>query len=151
MGRTPTLTYFCQKANLPGLTLGSAEQQTPFRAVPWSSTKMQWGELNITFLVDEELKNWLEIFNWMNGLALSEGFSNYKGNNFSPATLTIMTNNKLPNIEVDFRSCCPVSLSEIQFSSDQGNQEYLTASASFAYTHFDVRLLEQSFESKLPT
>ena len=57
--------YFCQKANLPGVQLGMAEQSTPNLDLYHSGTKMTYNTFDISFLVNEELTAWTQIYKWM--------------------------------------------------------------------------------------
>jgi len=57
--RLPTVQYFCQEANLPGVTLGVIEYATPLRDVPIAGNKLSYNEFDITFIVDEQLQSWI--------------------------------------------------------------------------------------------
>jgi hypothetical protein len=63
--RLPTVQYFCQEANLPGVTLGSTVFPTPLRDVPIAGNKLSYSEFNITFIVDEQLQSWNELYKWL--------------------------------------------------------------------------------------
>ena len=51
------------QANIPEMTLGVAEQPTPFKDIPVPGDKIQFGDLQLRFLVDEDLENFMEIQN----------------------------------------------------------------------------------------
>ena len=53
--KIPNVNFFCQAANLPGLTLGEAIQVNPLRDIPTPGDKVQFEELQLRFIVDEEL------------------------------------------------------------------------------------------------
>lgn len=55
--KLPKVEYFCTAANLPSLTLGTAEQITPLKDIPLPGDRLVYDSLNISFLVDENLEN----------------------------------------------------------------------------------------------
>ena len=66
--KLPKVEYFCTAANIPGITLGGANQPTPLKDIPIPGDKLDYDTLNISFLVDENLENYREIHGWMYGL-----------------------------------------------------------------------------------
>ncbi|MEE3228049.1 MAG: hypothetical protein VX237_03000, partial [Chloroflexota bacterium] len=62
--RIPNVSYFCQSVNIPGMVLGTALQPTPFSDIPIEGEKLTFDQLNISFLVDEDLQNYQEIYSW---------------------------------------------------------------------------------------
>ena len=59
--KLPKVEYFCTAANIPGITLGTANQDTPFKDIPIPGDKADYDTLNISFLVDENLEIYREI------------------------------------------------------------------------------------------
>ena len=66
--RTPKTTWFCTAANIPGITLGEAQYPTPMTDMIVTGDKLTFETLNITFLVDEELQNYRELWDWIVGM-----------------------------------------------------------------------------------
>ena len=66
--RIPTTTWFCTAANIPGIQLGEATYPTPMADMFVTGDKLTFETLNITFLVDEELQNYREIWDWIVGI-----------------------------------------------------------------------------------
>lgn len=66
-----TFNYFCQTVTLPGFGSQSAiEQPTRFSSLKIPSTKVTFDNLEIGFLVDENMSNWREIQDWMKSIYL---------------------------------------------------------------------------------
>ena len=63
--RIPKTTWFCTAANIPGITLGEATYPTPMADMFIAGDKLTFETLNITFLVDEELQNYRELWEWI--------------------------------------------------------------------------------------
>lgn len=66
--RIPKTTWFCTAANVPGITLGEAQYATPMSDMFVAGDKLTFETLNITFLVDEELQNYRELWEWIVGI-----------------------------------------------------------------------------------
>jgi len=76
--KLPKVEYFCTTANVPGVTMGSSAQATPFKDVPIPGDKLEYDTLNIQFLVDENLENYREIHGWMTGLGFPKDHSQFR-------------------------------------------------------------------------
>jgi hypothetical protein len=158
--RSPGVAFFCNQANIPSLDLGIAEQPTYLKNIDVPGDKIQFGDLNLRFLVDEDLMNYMEIQNWIRGLGYPEKISEFEdlekqailgvetkfgqsGDNiYSDATLQILSNNLVPQFQVIFSDCFPYSLSTVTFDATDTDIEYFTADVSFKYTIYRITDLE---------
>ena len=154
--RSPGVAFFCNQANIPSLDLGIAEQPTYLKNIDVPGDKIQFGDLNLRFLVDEDLMNYMEIQNWIRGLGYPEKikeFSNLEkqavlgvetkfgqsGDNiYSDATLQVLSSNLVPQFQVIFSDCFPYSLSTVTFDATDTDIEYFTADVSFKYTLYQI-------------
>jgi len=66
--KLPTVEFFCQTANIPGISLGQATVDTPLKSIPFPGDELNYQDLGISFLVDENLNNYKEIHDWLLGL-----------------------------------------------------------------------------------
>ena len=145
-----TVTYFCQTANLPGITLGETVRSTPFIDFSAPGDKVTYDDLSITFLVDEDLVNYLEILDWMKKLGspndpskeyatlIDDVSSSALGGIYSDCTLTILTNNMNANKSIAFKDCWPTTLSELTLESITDDIVPITASATFKFRDFTI-------------
>ena len=62
LGRTPNVDYFCQSASIPQVEIGVREITTPVKEYSLPGDKMTFGDLNLRFLVNEDLDNYYEIY-----------------------------------------------------------------------------------------
>ena len=67
LNRSPKVAFFSNAANLPGIILGEATQPTYLKDIPTPGDKIVFDDFNIRFLVDEDLKNYMELQNWIRG------------------------------------------------------------------------------------
>ena len=75
--RLPKTTWFCTAANLPGIQLGEASYPTPMADTFVAGDKLTFETLNITFLVDEELQNYRELWEWLVGIGAPKQHSQW--------------------------------------------------------------------------
>ena len=152
----PEVNYFCQAATLPGISIGTIPVPTPLKQIELSGDEVTFEELSIRFVIDENMKNWLAIYDWIIGLGFptEEGQAKYKklkedGALTTTATLTVLTGNMNPQINFNFQEVFPLNLSSISFDSSGTEVEYVTADVSFRYDVYTVENLlnnETSFE-----
>ena len=53
IAKLPKVEFFCTEVNIPGINLGNAVQLTTLKDIPLPGTKLEFGDLSLTFLVDE--------------------------------------------------------------------------------------------------
>lgn len=147
--KTPGVNYFVQAAAIPSLNLGRTENGTPFSRIKFPGDKLDYSDLNITFRVDEELRNYYELYNWMTLIGKPDKFEQYqtiananRGEGVqSDATLIVLSSSKNPILEVNFRNLFPVSLSEVNFNTQLTDVDYIDVVATFAYETFTINYL----------
>ena len=155
--RSPGVAFFCNQANIPALDLGVAEQPTYLKDIPIPGDKIQFGDLNLRFLVDEDLVNFMEIQNWIRGLGFHESLAEFNelkdqailgpmGKStedvYSDGTLQILSSNLVPKFQVVFSDLFPYSLSTVTFDATDTDIEYFTADVAFKYTIYEITDLE---------
>lgn len=151
--RNPKVDFFSTSCNIPGLTLGVAQQSNYLRDIPIPGDKLSFDDFNLKFIIDEDMENYLEIQNWLRGLGYPESVAQYgemlskdktytdKISGFgghSDATLIIYNSNLNPSLQVNFREMFPVSLSEIQFDASNTDATYATAQISLKYVMYNI-------------
>ena len=149
--RAPHLNFFIQRVNLPAIRLPEVLYPNPIQNIPYYGEHMEYADLIIEFKVDEDLQNYLEIHSWMNKLGTPEDLDQfreiskeqtYTGNGiFSDITLIILSSAMNANYEIVFRDCYPTTLTELEFNTSEVDVNYLTCSASFKYTLYNINRL----------
>ena len=76
--KLPKVEFFVTTANLPGISLGVAEQITPLKDIPLPGDRLQYDTLNIQFLVDENLENYREIHGWLTGVGFPKNYEQFQ-------------------------------------------------------------------------
>lgn len=141
------LEFFVQSINHPGASNPAAE--TPFKriaGVPMPGNQMQYGELTMNVLLDEDLNSYTELYDWMLRLVNDEQIA--KRNDFGGSSSTTPTyadivitalnsaNNK--NKLFKYRDCIPVAIGDIQFEAQNQGVEYVSFPASFRFSYFEI-------------
>jgi hypothetical protein len=127
-----------------------------FVDLPVPGEKLQFGPLSIRFLLQEDMANYTELYNWLMGLGfpkdrgqhdrLRRGVSqrppevNNKATvgEYSDATLLILDSNNQSVASIAFFDCFPVSLSTLPFDATNPTVEYFQCSATFRYQRFEI-------------
>ena len=157
VSRAPKVTYFGNQVNIPSLTLGIANQPSYLKDIPRPGEKIDFEDLTLTFLVDEDLTNYMEIQNWIRGIGFPESLDqiydfqqddtltvmnkalkNQGINLYSDGSLLILNNVNLPKFKVVFDGLFPYYLSTLNFDATQSDLEYFTAQVSFKYNIYNI-------------
>lgn len=158
INKLPKTKYFATAVTLPGITFSEALHATPMAINSYlPGDKIEFDPLVITFLVDEDMTNYMEIFNWIMALGPGtddESFTTLTGSKknitgrfsnadfskmYSDATLIANTSSNNANVEFNFQDCFPTSLGAIELNSQADGVEYATCDLTLRYTLFKVR------------
>ena len=132
VGALPNTSFFIQSVNLPGISLEGAVLATQqLQNFSRHTGVITYETLNVTFMIDEYLKNWQEVFEWMTG----------QENKYTSAVLTILSSAMNATMEFHFKDIFPTSLSEVSFDSTTTDPVYQVATVSFNYTEYKVKNL----------
>ena len=153
LAKEPKVNFFCNSARIPEITLSVLQQPTYLKDLDIPGGKLQYGDLNLRFLVDEDLVNYMAIHNWLTGLGFPETTQDYRDlltneddltqpldpkRAFSDGSLYILDSNYNTNAIVKFKDLFPVSLTSLDFDATQTDIQYFTAEVSFKYTVYNI-------------
>ena len=156
--KTPKVDFLCQSANIPSISMGTAIQPSYLKDIPVPGDKVLYDDLNVRFLVDEKMENYLSIHKWITGLGYPESLGQYnqlkKDDNrtdrrvndsadplyfqYSDATLQVLNSNYKPSVLINFKDAFPVSLSTLDFDVTTRDYNYFTAEVTFKYTIYNI-------------
>jgi hypothetical protein len=156
--------FFCQSANIPGISLGSADTGTRLNKIKNPGDELQYEDLFLRFLVDENMKNWYQVADWMREIATPYSTREFKYNrgdikstNKREATydyasannqwrcdcsLFILSSNYRVVSEIVFRDAWPTSLSTLSFDASTSDINYFTAEVGLKYNYYDYFIYE---------
>jgi len=151
LDKARNVSFLCQKAEIPPVRLGEVNIPTRGLVPIPVEGNISYGDFTIEFIVDEDLKNYMEIHNWMRALGTPQYYDERRDwrqkysdrpsedPRFSDATLQVLNNNNVANFDVVFKSLFPVDLSTLSFDVTGSDNDYFTATATFKYTLYEIR------------
>ena len=145
ISRCPTVTYFCQRANIPSVSFGTSIQSNP-TGIPIRrpGTAYTYEDLQVGFIVNEDMTNWIEMYQWMRDLGVSYGRAGeVVAEHQKVATgLLLVTDSKYkPIVRVKYMDMYPTFLSGIDFDSALTDTDAVISTVTFAYTHYEIEVL----------
>ena len=166
--KLPEVEFFCQTANVPGISLGDATFATSLKDISIPGDTVVYSSLDMTFLVDENLNNYKELHDWIIGLGFPQDYRQFsdvlgtgadrfpgstsssaatgtsikqplsEGGIYSDATLTVLSNKNIAKTEIRFQNVYPTSLGSLSYDIKAGDVDYLQVQASFNYMYYDI-------------
>ena len=145
----PHVDFFSAGVNLPGVSQNAQEIPNPVNRFYVGSNKLTFEQFTLNFRVDEDLKNYREIFNWLKGITAPTDTEEFRAfiasknklqnkmtyNVYSDATLYSLTNSHNKNVAVYFHDMMPTQLSGLEFSNE--NNAVMNATATFNFLSYD--------------
>jgi len=156
ISRAPKIAYFGNAVNIPDLLLGTTIQPTQaLKNLPVPGEIIEFGDLTLRFLVDENMENYIEVQNWIRGIGFPESLEQIYDfqdetegvarpdlqstmNIYSDGTLIVYDSLSNPNFKVHFENMFPYSLTTLQFDATLADTEYFTAEVSFKYDVYNI-------------
>ena len=153
--KAPKVSFFSNTAQIPGLSINAAEQPSYLRNVPQVGDKMDFQDFTLRFLVDEDLENYMQIQNWMRGIAFPESLNEIytlkagktenlmldpkdPDNLVSDGTLVVLDSSNNAQFMVKFNDLWPTELTTLQFDATPGDLDYFSAEVTFKYTIYEI-------------
>lgn len=154
--RIPNVNYFVQSVNIPDLTLGEVAQETPLSTAYIPGEKLVFGAVNLEFIVDEDMTNYLALYRWIVALGKPRNYEQYLNfpttdtiaqrailteltKSYSDGTLLVLNNNNSISKIITFKDMFPTGLSSMIFDSKNSDVTYTTNNATFRYSYFTIQ------------
>lgn len=148
--KLPEINFWCNEANLPGMSIGSATQGTPFAQIQNPGDMITYDTLNVQFMIDAEMLNYKALWFWMYGLGFPESYDNFQqlvdadtrgvggfgAKTVSDGSLVILNNSFNQVKTIKFIDLWPTSLNSLQLMSNNSDVTYLMGNATFNFTYW---------------
>ena len=150
LAKYPKVSFFSNSARIPELSLGTAVQPSYLKDIDIPGEKLTYGDLTIRFLVDENMKNYMAMHNWLKGIGFPETPQQFKDQTtdndglrdekevFSDGSLHILNSNFKDVAIVKFNDLFPVGLTSLEFDATETDINYFTAEAVMRYTVYNI-------------
>jgi hypothetical protein len=166
--KLPLVEFTIQTANIPSVTLDEVQQPTRLKPIALPGSTLSFGNLDLSFLVDENLNNYKELHDWLIGLGTPESDSQFsgllatgsdrfagstassaatgsgtstplnEGAIYSDATLTVLNSKNIPKTEIRFKNVYPTFLAGLSYDIKANDVSYIQASATFSYMGYEI-------------
>ena len=145
--RLPHVEFFTQKLTIPDVTSSPVNLNTPLKNFYTPPSELSYSDLTLEMIVDENMNNYKEILNWMEGYGSPESTDQYKRiaeskDGLVSDIIVIVTNShKNPHLRFTFTNCFPTSLGSISLDVNVQDVSYATSSITFRYDVFKMEQL----------
>tara|TARA_R110002051_G_scaffold313396_1_gene389457 strand:- start:503 stop:1021 length:519 start_codon:yes stop_codon:yes gene_type:complete len=142
--RLPILSEYVIGVNIPSIEFVSAELATAFGVnIPTATGKYIFEDLTVSFLVDEEIESWREIYEWMIRLGpMNDASEEIMYNNCYDSTtvgeLTVLNSAYKPKFRYKFYNMFPISLTGFSFTTTAADSIQLQSAATFRFSYYDI-------------
>ncbi len=130
--------FTIQSMSLPDVSAEPAP--LPFKQLNIGMTgdKVVYGAFEASYLIDEDLLNYKEIFDWIkSNVETNHGGTTIADKHTRDLTLTIMNSANNVTKQIRFIDAFPTSLSSLPFEITTTEVEYLTAVVQFSYSYYE--------------
>ena len=146
----PEVDFFSNSARIPELSLELAQQASYLKNIAVPGERLTFGDFTLRFLVDENMENYLSVYNWLTGLGFPETTKEFADiikdsdgqrdpkEAFCDGTLRILNSNYREVAKVKFSDLFPVSLTSLDFDATNTDVQFFTAEATFKYTLYKL-------------
>ena len=146
----PKVDFFSNSARIPELNLELARQASYLKNIDIPGERLTYGDFTLRFLVDENMENYISVYNWLKGLGFPESTQEFRDlttdkdgirdpkEAFCDGTLRILNSNYREVAKVKFKDLFPTSLTSLDFDATNTDVQFFTAEATFKYTIYNL-------------
>ena len=146
----PKVDFFSNSARIPELNLELTTQASYLKNIDVPGERLSYGDFTLRFLVDENMENYISVYNWLTGLGFPETTKEFADiikdsdgqrdpkEAFCDGTLRILNSNYREVGKVKFNDLFPISLTSLDFDATNTDVQFFTAEATFKYTIYKL-------------
>lgn len=138
----PFLNFFAQSVQTPSISTNEVFQDTPYSIIYRAGDKLMYEPLTATFLIDEDLKVWEEIYNWMRGYTYPTTREEYRAQAkkgiYADMSILFLKNSHESNLSFRLHDCFPTSIGPINFDSTADAGTVMTTDVTFRFSTFEI-------------
>ena len=150
LAKFPKVDFFSNSARIPELNLELTTQASYLKNIDVPGERLTYGDFTLRFLVDENMENYISVYNWLTGLGFPETTKEFAElikdkdgqrdpkEAFCDGTLRILNSNYREVAKVSFNDLFPISLTSLEFDATNTDVQFFTAEATFKYTLYKL-------------
>lgn len=139
------LEYFAQSVIIPSLSVSGIPVDYRNRRAMMPDNKIDFGQLTISFIVDEDFKNYDRLFQ---EFMLQEVASRGQGMKIEEVlhdlTVTRLSSNNVPIARFNFKGCSLTSLGSINYVTNGNDSDQVLCDVSFNVSRMEIENLRKS-------
>ena len=145
--KLPNVEFFTQKLTIPDVTATATSLGTPLANMYEYGDRIEYGELTTVMIIDENMNNYKEILDWLEGISGSTSTNQNKQLELSKygfksdIIATVTNSHKNPNTRFIFRDCFPTGLGSVELDVNVQDVSYATCSVTMRYDIFTMEQL----------
>lgn len=139
----PNIAFFATSVLHPSISTTAAD--VPFRRVNirMAGDKLTFGELQCNLIMDEDMKAYQEMYDWLESLVETDfvspvNRSTTKRPTAADITVQVLNSHNNPVKSIRYLDAIPTNLGDVQFEASQGNS-FITFPVTFAFTYFELK------------
>lgn len=130
------LELMCNGVTLPGMSGGLMEISSPARPIPQPGGSIMFDDLYINFIISEDLREWIYLFNWIREINFGSTVAQYPY--YSQAEIIILSNKFNPLLSFTFHNCFPYVLGVVDYSTENSTTDTIYSNCSFKFTDYTL-------------
>ena len=162
----PLTEWFVTRCNIPGVSMGQGVQATSIIDVPIIGDKLTYDDFYCTFIVDEQLKNYTEMHDWLINIGFPSAHTEFNAKArpdqfkrpshrvhdpdvagfgldtdrdlYCNIDLFILSSKNNPLVKIQMIEAFPTSLTNVEYASQETDTTYAECTATFSYTYFTI-------------
>ena len=150
LSKVPKVDFLSNSARIPELNLELTTQPSYLKNIDVPGERLTFGDFTLRFLVDENMENYISVYDWLTGLGFPETTKEFADlikdkdgqrdakEAFCDGTLRILNSNFREVAKVKFNDLFPTSLTSLDFDATNTDVQYFTAEATFKYTLYKI-------------
>ncbi len=150
----PKVEYFCSAITIPGISLTAVDRPTSLANIPMVGDTVTYENFDMTFLVDEKLENYREIYDWMINIGFPDNHAQFRNQErrdqsgmqrlgdrelYDDLMITVLSSKNNPVVRLRLYEAWPVQLGGLEYTQTETDVTYLTCDVSWAYMYYDFK------------
>ena len=144
-GNYGNVEFFAQSVQHPDVNLSAAIQTHSRVPIPYPGDTLTFSEITLQYMVDEDLKAYKEIYDWMLRLVNEPYYTQYdrlRDDSIIPSvaqlSVIVLTSHNNKNITFKYIDAFPTSLGDISLEATNSTVEPIITPITFAYSYFTM-------------
>jgi hypothetical protein len=153
LDKLPKFSHYVTSITYPGLNISELMYATRLQPISIEGNDITFEDLTCTFLIDKHFENYKSIYDWIAAMGFPADNSQFEDfviksqaenaapagkSLYSTASIIHTTSKNNPHMETKFYDLFPVSLSGFEYNQNVTDIDYIKATVTFKYQHYEI-------------